>query len=163
AFVSICQAVGYAHSRGIIHRDLKPDNVILGRFGEVVVLDWGLAKVVDRPDENASLISFGDETQIDATHAGQTLGTPAYMAPEQADGRIDLIDRRTDIYGLGAILFEILTGRPPHYGSSTADVLRDIINAETPRARAVEPSVPRALEAICAQAMARARAQRYES
>src|SRR5882762_3987648 len=77
AFMNICQAVGYAHSRGVIHRDLKPDNVVLGRFGEVVVLDWGLAKVVDQADENASLISFGDETQIDATHAGQALGTPA--------------------------------------------------------------------------------------
>jgi serine/threonine protein kinase len=163
AFVSICHALHYAHTHGVIHRDLKPENVILGRFGEVVVLDWGLAKVVDQPEENATHIGVGTEGQPGATQAGQALGTPAYMAPEQADGRIDLIDRRTDIYGLGAILFEILTGLPPHSGSGTADVLRRIATGDTPRARAVEPSVPLALDAVCARAMARARDDRYQA
>jgi serine/threonine protein kinase len=163
AFVNVCQAIGYAHSHGVIHRDLKPANVILGRFGEVVVLDWGLAKVVGQVDAQATAMELGEEAQADATRAGQALGTPAYMAPEQADGRIDLIDRRTDIYGLGGILFEILTGRAPHEGAGTADVLRRIADGETPRARSVEPSVPRALEAVCARAMARVRDERYHS
>jgi tetratricopeptide (TPR) repeat protein len=163
AFVSVCQAINYAHSHGVIHRDLKPENVILGRFGEVVVLDWGLAKVVGEADESATRIGAGGDAPPDATQAGQALGTPAYMAPEQAEGRIDLIDRRTDIYGLGTILFEILTGKAPHGGSGTADLLRRIAQGETPSARSVEPAVPRALDAVCARAMARVREARYES
>jgi serine/threonine-protein kinase len=163
AFVSVCQALNYAHSHGVIHRDLKPDNVILGRFGEVVVLDWGLAKVVGREDENVSQIASGEEAGPGLTQAGQALGTPAYMSPEQAEGRLDRIDRRTDIYGLGAILFELLTGRAPHRGGGTAEVLRQIAQAETPRARAAEPAVPAALDAVCAKAMARAPEGRYDS
>jgi tetratricopeptide (TPR) repeat protein len=163
AFVCVCQAINYAHSHGVIHRDLKPENVILGRFGEVVVLDWGLAKVVGQADELVTQIGISGDELPDATQAGQALGTPAYMAPEQAEGRIDLIDRRTDIYGLGAILFEVLTGKAPHAGAGTADVLRRIAQSETPLARAVEPAVPRALEAVCARAMARSRDARYES
>src|SRR5262249_8314492 len=103
AFMSVCQAINYAHTHGVLHRDLKPDTGIVGHFGEVVVLDWGLAKVVDQTDPEASAMAIGTEAQTDATVAGQALGTPAYMAPEQAEGRIDLIDRRTDIYGLGGI------------------------------------------------------------
>ena len=156
-------ALGRAHQLGVIHRDLKPENVILGRFGEVVVLDWGLAKVVGQADESATLIGLSGEALPDATQAGQALGTPAYMAPEQAEGRIDRIDRRTDIYGLGAILFEALTGKAPHGGGSTAELLRRIAQAETPLARSVEPTAPRALEAVCARAMARAPEARYES
>jgi serine/threonine protein kinase len=86
----------------------------------VLVLDWGLAKMVGQPDEETGLAipSITDEAQAEATRVGLPLGTPAYMAPEQAEGRLDLIDARTDIYGLGAILFEILTGRPPHKGKT---------------------------------------------
>ncbi|HEV3080915.1 MAG TPA: protein kinase [Gemmataceae bacterium] len=162
AFVDVCQAIGYAHSRGVIHRDLKPENVLLGSFGEVIVLDWGLAKLVDRPEEeDAPGVTLCPDSQAEMTQAGRQLGTPAYMAPEQAEGRIDLIDARTDIYGLGSILFEILTGRPPHMGPDTITVLRQIMHGETPRARAVAPRVPAALDAICAKALARSRAERY--
>jgi serine/threonine protein kinase/formylglycine-generating enzyme required for sulfatase activity len=163
AFVSVCQALAYAHSRGVIHRDLKPENVLLGGFGEVIVLDWGLAKTVDHPEEVRELgsVSLSDEAQAQATHAGEFLGTPAYMAPEQAAGRLDLIDSRTDIYGLGSILFEILTGRPPHQGQRVLDLIHQIANGATPRARSIDPSVPAALEAICAKAMAEARCDRY--
>ncbi len=163
AFVSVCQAISYAHSRGVIHRDLKPENVMLGGFGEVIVLDWGLAKTVGA-DEAADVpaVALTEQARTDATAAGRVLGTPAYAAPEQAAGRIDLIDARTDVYGLGTILFEILTGRAPHTGENTAALLRQVAAAETPRARAVEPSVPPALDAVCARAMARSQADRYQ-
>jgi serine/threonine-protein kinase len=163
AFVNVCQAVGYAHSRGVIHRDLKPDNVMLGGFGEVVVLDWGLAKMLGQPDEpsDAPAVALTEQAQSDATVAGRVLGTPAYAAPEQAEGRIDLIDTRTDIYGLGTILFEVLTGQAPHTGENTAALLRRITHGETPRAQSVEPSVSPALDAVCAKAMAKDRKDRY--
>jgi serine/threonine protein kinase len=163
AFVNVCQAIGYAHSRGVIHRDLKPDNVMLGGFGEVIVLDWGLAKMVDQPDEpsDAPAVALTEQARTDATLAGRVLGTPAYASPEQAEGRGDLIDTRTDVYGLGTILFEVLTGRAPHTGESTAALLRHVASAETPRPRAAEPSVPPALDAVCAKAMAKSKADRY--
>src|SRR5262249_54186994 len=123
AFVGVCNAVAYAHSRGVLHRDLKGQNVILGEYGEVVLLDWGLAKVIDPDRRGPSPAPEGAEppapvvvetdTPVGETMPGQLLGTPGYMAPEQAQGRQDLVDARTDIYGLGAILFEILTGRAP--------------------------------------------------
>ncbi len=161
AFISVCQAVGYAHSRGVIHRDLKPDNVVLGGFGEVVVLDWGLAKMLDAVADDAPAVGLSEEARTEATQAGRALGSPAYMSPEQAEGRTDLIDTRTDIYGLGAILFEILTGLPPHRGKDTAELLREIIHGDVPQARNVEPVTPAALGAICAKAMAKKRADRY--
>jgi tetratricopeptide (TPR) repeat protein/tRNA A-37 threonylcarbamoyl transferase component Bud32 len=161
AFINICQAIGYAHSRGVVHRDLKPENVVLGSFGEVVVLDWGLAKMVDGPDEASPAIAVSEDARTEATQTGRALGSPAYMAPEQAEGRMDLIDPRTDIYGLGGILFEILTGRPPHTGQDTAELLRQIVHGETPRTRRVDPTIPPALDAICAKAMAKNRGDRY--
>ena len=111
--------------------------------------------MVDRPDDEAPRVGVTEQ----ATTAGTigAVGTPAYMAPEQAEGRIDLIDTWTDVYGLGAILFETLTGRPPHDGRDTGDLLARIIDGETPRARGVQPSAPPALDAICARAMARGR------
>ena len=117
AFVSVCHAVAYAHFRGVVHRDLKPENVVLGDFGQVVLLDWGLAKLlsedgVEAKGKTGDVVIRAEETM--ATMAGAVMGTPAYMAPEQASGRGDLIDERTDVYGLGGILFEILTGEAPH-------------------------------------------------
>jgi tetratricopeptide (TPR) repeat protein/tRNA A-37 threonylcarbamoyl transferase component Bud32 len=163
AFVSVCMAVGYAHSRGVFHRDLKPENVVLGEFGEVIVLDWGLAKLAAGADatEEGPPVAVSTKARADETRAGLQLGTPAYMAPEQAEGRLDLVDARTDVYGLGAILFETLAGKPPHSGHSTEAVLSAIVSGPTPRVRAAERSVPPALDAICGTAMARARADRY--
>src|SRR5690242_8163956 len=164
AFVTVCNTVAYAHSRGVIHRDLKGQNVMLGDYGEVVVLDWGLAKVVGRPEGEAgapalTLHEAGAEGS-GHTVQGQTLGTPAYMAPEQAAGRPDLIDRRTDVYGLGAILYEILTGRPPFTGSGTAEVLRKVREEEPVPPRQLFPDVPPALEAVCLRALAKQPADR---
>jgi tetratricopeptide (TPR) repeat protein/tRNA A-37 threonylcarbamoyl transferase component Bud32 len=156
AFIAVGHAIEYAHARGVVHRDLKPSNVMVGSFGEVIVLDWGLAKTIE-----ASAIRISDEAGTPPT-MGQ-MGTPAYMAPEQVEASQDRIDARTDVYGLGAILFEIVTGRPPHAGRSSAEVLRKILDSGTPRARAVEPTAPRPLEAICARAMAKEPADRYSS
>jgi serine/threonine-protein kinase len=162
AFLSVCNAVGYAHSRGVIHRDLKPSNVVLGGFGEVILLDWGLAKLV-AADCEANTLGFSQEAHAEATAAGHVLGTPAYMAPEQAEGRLDLVNVRTDVYGLGTILFEIIAGVPPHSGKDSKETLQQIIHGETPRARRVNRAVPAALDAICAKAMAKSQSERYET
>src|SRR5262249_3359697 len=118
-FIAVCNAVGYAHSRGILHRDLKPANVMLGRYGETLVVDWGLAKAVGRPDRAPN----GDEPTLrpssgegQATQLGAALGTPAFMSPEQAAGRLDLLGPASDIYSLGATLYCLLTGRAPFEG-----------------------------------------------
>jgi PAS domain S-box-containing protein len=128
------------------------------------VLDWGLAKVVGRPEGEADAPALTlDEAWAEGsghTVQGQTLGTPAYMAPEQAAGRPDLIDRRTDVYGLGAILYEILTGRPPFTGSGTAEVLRKVREEEPVPPRQLFPDVPPALEAVCLRALAKRPADR---
>jgi serine/threonine-protein kinase len=129
-FEQVCQAVGYAHSRGVIHRDLKPGNVMVGAFGEVQVLDWGLAKVLPRgggegpargglPPEAAHadpIVTVRTEATGLSSRDGAVLGTLAYMAPEQARGEAEGVDERTDVFGLGAILCEALTGQPPYRG-----------------------------------------------
>ncbi len=116
-FIDVCDAIEYAHSLGILHRDLKPGNVMLGNYGETLVVDWGLAKVIGGPEIptvagekflKPQALSGSAPTQI-----GSVFGTPQYMSPEQAAGRQDLVGPQTDIYGLGATLYCLLTGRPP--------------------------------------------------
>jgi PAS domain S-box-containing protein len=159
AFVAICNTVAYAHSRGVVHRDLKGQNVVLGDFGEVVVLDWGLAKRMDCHDADADMRAADREAEelsrIDLTVQGQALGTPAYMAPEQAAGCLDLIGPRTDVYGLGAMLYEILTGQPPFRGSDTHEVLRRVRDEQPIQPHQVCPASPPELEAICLRALAK--------
>jgi serine/threonine-protein kinase len=165
SFVGVCNAVAYAHSRGVLHRDLKPQNVVLGDYGEVMVLDWGLARLMGRtevPDDPAPL-AVAAEADGEGTMQGEVLGTPAYMAPEQAQGRLDLLSPATDVYGLGAILYEVLTGKQPFTGSESTAVLHQVIHQAPARPRAVVPAAPAALEAVCLKALAKKPAGRYAS
>jgi tetratricopeptide (TPR) repeat protein/serine/threonine protein kinase len=125
-FAQVCQTLAYAHACGILHRDLKPANVMVGAFGEAQVMDWGLAKDLRREGDTVPDAAAAPAASATAglTQAGAVLGTPAYMAPEQARGEAALLDERCDVFGLGAMLCEILTGRPPFTGSGTAEVLR---------------------------------------
>ena len=140
-FEQVCQTMAYAHARGVIHRDLKPSNIMVGAFGEVQVMDWGLAKVLPqgdtaddrRPDEPAVSVirTVRSGSDADASHSGVVLGTPAYMAPEQAGGDVAAIDERADVFGLGSILCEVLTGGPAYTGPSSAAILRKAIRGDT--------------------------------
>lgn len=154
--IGLCHAIAYAHSRGVLHRDLKPDNVMLGAFGETVVLDWGLAHV--------DLIDAGGPMQPGApgeTVAGAPLGTPAFMSPEQARGDVAAVDARTDVFCLGAVLYFILTGRAPYAGDDVRDVLEAAARARRPAAGSLAPAAPAELLAVCERAMARRPADRY--
>ena len=170
-FVSICQAIGHAHSRKVIHRDLKPENIAIDNFGQVIVIDWGIAKVIDELNTTEGqvdpLLAAGSDR---STIQGQVLGTPLYMSPEQAAGRIDELDERTDIYGLGAILFSILTGYAPHERtrnnsseSGERNLLSAIASHPTPNPLESNSSVDPALGAICRKAMAHRQYARYET
>src|SRR5262249_1517405 len=148
AFVMVCNTVDYAHSRGVIHRDLKGQNVILGDFGEAVVLDWGLAKLMERPDRpEAGPDTRGNESDdASLTQPGQAWGTRACMPRDRGAGGSARIAHGTDISGLGAILYEVLTGQPPFSGSSAREVLRKVQEEEPTRPRHVCPEAPPGLE-----------------
>ncbi len=159
-FVQVCHGIAFAHDQGVIHRDIKPAHIFVGDFGQVVLTDWGLAKHrTPQAEEQPS------PTSREVTRVGDVVGTPAYMAPEQASGRLGEVDHHADIYALGAILYEILTGTRPYEASRSIDVLRALRKgpAEPPRERAPHRNIPSALEALCLQAMAREPADRFES
>lgn len=164
-FLDACNAVAYAHSRGFLHRDLKPDNILLGPFGETLVVDWGLAKAIegdefDRPPQY-NAVAVPDSEML--THTGHLLGTPRFMSPEQASGDPDAVSVPSDVYGLGATLYTFLTGAPPVEGRDTNEVLRRVRTGEIVWPRTRNPKVPPGLDAICQKAMALDPAARYAS
>jgi serine/threonine-protein kinase len=166
-FVDVCNAVAYAHSRGVLHRDLKPANVMLGPFGETLVVDWGLAKATGEaaaedgsPQGPLRPASAGGSAP---TQAGAAIGTPAYMSPEQAAGRLDELGPASDVYSLGATLYHLLTGRAPFTASDVGEALRAVQRGDFPPPRQVKPAVPAALAAVCLKAMAPRPQGRYGS
>jgi serine/threonine-protein kinase len=162
-FIAVCNAVAYAHSRGVVHRDLKGSNVIVGDFGEVIVLDWGLAKVLGKAEAAAGPVSPDPTGLHSATLHGQVIGTPGYMSPEQAAGRPQQVNERSDVYGLGAMLYEILTGEAPFAGDDTQEVIRRVLEEAPVPPREVVAATPAALEAVCLKALSKAPTERYGS
>jgi eukaryotic-like serine/threonine-protein kinase len=165
-FLDLCQTMAYAHSRGVIHRDLKPANIMLGSFGETVVLDWGLAKVRGLQDERADdlerSLALIRQASAGDTVKGIPIGTPSYMSPEQAEGRIDEVDERSDVWSLGAILHELLTGRPPFTGQTAWEVMGKVIKDEVAPITETEAAAPPELAAIAHRCLAKDAAGRYK-
>ena len=162
SFLDVCNAIAFAHSKGVIHRDLKGQNVVLGEQGEAVVLDWGLARRLNDKTDLLARPSPGFALPEDSlTIDGFPIGTPNYMPPEQARGDREAIGVRSDVFGLGAILYLILTSRPPFEGGDSTQVVAKAREADFPRPSKVAPKVPRALEAICLKALAKEPADRY--
>jgi serine/threonine-protein kinase len=167
AFLKVCDAVSFAHDRGVIHRDLKPDNIMLGEFGETYVMDWGIALLLDaerRSGRDREMPSLYRRHYSIEDEEGYAVGTPGYMAPEQARGKSSEVDQRTDVFCLGAILYEILTGEPP-YQAETADELIDMaaVGRVKPPQEVVDADLPPRLCAITMKAMARSRRGRQQS
>ena len=178
--MAVCHAIAYAHSRKVLHRDIKGSNIVLGDFGEVFVLDWGLAKVIGEPDATADTVRASASTEVtvtqrqesarprgavtpsaspEVTAEGAVIGTPSYMAPELANGQP--ASTASEIYALGVLLYVLLTGHLPYDGQSTLEVLEKIKSGDPPAPRTLNPSAPDALEAICRRAMSRNPADRY--
>jgi serine/threonine protein kinase len=184
-FVDVCEAMEYAHSRGVLHRDLKPGNIMLGKYGETLVVDWGLAKVVGGGADHRELGEVPRTAETGSgpfqTNPGSALGTPIYMSPEQAAGRVHELGPATDVYSLGATLYQLLTGQPPFVSDKTEELFRRVQSGDFVRPRdrvanqALSPSppgldegspcraIPPALEAICLKAMSLKAADRYPS
>ncbi|MFM9962681.1 MAG: protein kinase domain-containing protein, partial [Planctomycetaceae bacterium] len=162
-FIHICNAVAYAHSRGLIHRDLKPQNVMLGGYGETLVVDWGLAKVVGRDElhANGSEGTVSSVPGADETAMGSIKGTLAYMPPEQARGEITSLGPRSDIYSLGGILYALLTGQPPVTSRNPREILDAVKAGRFPKPTERNPHVPKPLEAVCLKALAKEPLDRY--
>ncbi|HYI00258.1 serine/threonine-protein kinase [Hyalangium sp.] len=159
--LAVAEAMAYAHSQRVIHRDLKPSNILVGEFGETVVIDWGLAKELDKPEpppDAADPAPFASP-EPERTQLGTILGTPAYMPPEQAAG--EPVDERADVYALGAILYHLLSGRAPYLGATSQEVLQRVRSEDpTPLAR-LQPRLTQEVLDLVSRAMARAPAQRY--
>ena len=174
-FRSLCEVVAFAHAEGVIHRDLKPENILVGPFGEVLVLDWGVAKRLrgqaaedDPRPPRAPAVTTRDEpsatVDVGRTLPGSIIGTPTWMAPEQARGETASLDERTDVYGLGAILYFLLAGRAPFDDATSREMILERVMREEPvPLRQIDRIIPKPLAAICAKAMARARDARYAS
>jgi serine/threonine protein kinase len=168
-FIDVCDTIAYAHSRGVIHRDLKPSNIMLGPYRETLVVDWGLAKALGGSDPDSTApprekapIS-GSMTDSSQTEPGAVLGTPSYMSPEQAQGDLNTLGPRSDVYSLGATLYCLLTGQAPYQAQGTRALLAAVQAGDFVPPRKLRPAIDRALEAVCQKAMALRPMDRYDS
>jgi tetratricopeptide (TPR) repeat protein/tRNA A-37 threonylcarbamoyl transferase component Bud32 len=166
-FVDVCEAIAFAHSKGVLHRDLKPHNVMLGRYGETLLIDWGLAKATGRRAP-VGPADAPEATLVPPSGSGHAptlgvLGSPPYMSPEQAAGEAESLGAATDVYGLGAILFALLTGEPPVEGKTTEEILDRVRRGAVRPLRSLNPKVPRALEVVCLKAISLCPGDRYPS
>ena len=168
-FLKACDGVAFAHSRGVVHRDLKPANIMVGDFGEVLVMDWGIARIVGQDEiaDEETIQTDRQDTDLPGMHtlAGQVMGSPSYMPPEQASGQIDKIDHRSDIYSLGAILYTILTLKSPVEGENARAMIDTVIagDIQPPERRAPGRDIPRELSAVVMKCLGRFRGRRYGS
>jgi tRNA A-37 threonylcarbamoyl transferase component Bud32/lipopolysaccharide biosynthesis regulator YciM len=166
SFVTVCKTVAYAHSRGILHRDIKPANIMLGKYGETLVVDWGLAKSFERDEAEPSQgekVLQPDLASGGATQVGDVMGTPAYFSPEQAAGLWDVVGPASDIFALGATLYNLLTNHVPYDGSGVLAIMNEAMKGQVIPPRQRKKGVPPALEAICLKAMAHQQEARYSS
>ncbi len=165
-FLAVCETMSYVHSRGVIHRDLKPRNILLGPYGETLIVDWGLAKVVGHTESiehSDATLRPPSSSDIQPTSAGSRVGTPAYMSPEQARGEVDQLGPAADIYSLGATLYYMLTYQAPFTEQNVPEMLSKVERGEFRRPREIKPGISRALEAVCNKAMALRPQDRYGS
>jgi serine/threonine-protein kinase len=172
-FVSVCNTLHYAHDRGVIHRDIKPENIMIGSFGETLVVDWGIAKTgvenSQPSSQDPALLSETDKNLIpeltsnETTRQGDIMGTPSYMSPEQILGWQDRINPSSDVYSLGATLYTLLTGKPPYYTANFDELFLQVLEGKVEPPRKVKPSIPPALEAITLKAMSTTQSQRFNS
>ncbi|QDS99707.1 serine/threonine-protein kinase [Adhaeretor mobilis] len=173
--IDVCDAIEYAHSRGVLHRDIKPSNIMLGQYGETLVVDWGLAKAMGKAGADLAADILVGPTLAEAvlqpqsgsgsapTQMGSAIGTPAFMSPEQAAGRLDELGPASDIFSLGGTLYMLLTGQPPQEGKDVGEVLMRVQRGLFPKPRTLISAIPRGLEAICLKAMQLKPEDRYSS
>jgi eukaryotic-like serine/threonine-protein kinase len=165
-FIDVCNAVAYAHSRGVLHRDLKPGNIMLGKYGETLIVDWGLAKLAGRMDSAAAMndentLQPTSGSSVSPTAYGSAIGTPAYMSPEQAEGKLDQLGPASDVYSLGATLYHLLVGKPPN---ADCDAMQTIVRSqkgEVSTPLSINAAIPKPLNAVCVKAMSLKPADRY--
>jgi serine/threonine protein kinase len=163
--IKVCNALDFAHSKNVIHRDIKPENIMVGEYGEVLLMDWGLAKIIGASEEFEELetekvSSVRSEDESSNTIAGTTAGTPAFMSPEQASGQLDKLDQRSDIYSLGATLFNVLSLEKPYKGSSVYELLNNVAIGNM---QELKGNIPLELKAITMKAMALKQKDRYQT